>query len=48
MFEALGGVVGRAVLEYDGLENLSEGPIALQAHDTGRWTEYKYILVRWI
>jgi hypothetical protein len=39
-------VNGDTVLEYDKLENLSAGPIALQAHDTGRWTEYKHILVR--
>ena len=37
---------GDTVLEYDRLENLDEGPIELQAHDTGRWTEYKHILVR--
>ncbi len=39
-------VNGDTVLEYDKLENLSAGPIALQAHGTGRWTEYKHILVR--
>jgi len=37
---------GESVLEYDRLENLDEGPIELQAHDAGRWTEYKHILVR--
>ena len=37
---------GETVLEYDRLENLEEGPIELQAHDAGRWTEYKQILVR--
>ena len=37
---------GETVLEYDKLENLEEGPIELQAHDAGRWTEYKHILVR--
>jgi hypothetical protein len=38
---------GDTVLEYDRLEgNRSAGPIALQAHDVGRWTEYKHILVR--
>jgi hypothetical protein len=37
---------GETVLEYDRLENLEEGPIELQAHDPGRWTEYKHILVR--
>jgi hypothetical protein len=37
---------GDTVLDYDKLDNLDEGPIELQAHDTGRWTEYKHILVR--
>jgi hypothetical protein len=37
---------GETVLEYDKLDNLEEGPIELQAHDLGRWTEYKHILVR--
>lgn len=37
---------GETVLEYDGLENLATGPIELQAHDVGRWTQYKRILVR--
>ena len=37
---------GETVLEYDRLENLEEGPIELQAHDPGRWTEYKHLLVR--
>jgi hypothetical protein len=37
---------GETVLEYDRLENLEEGPIELQAHDAGRWTEYKHILIR--
>jgi 3-keto-disaccharide hydrolase len=37
---------GDTVLEYDGLVTPNEGPIALQAHDAGRWTEYKHILVR--
>ena len=35
---------GETVMEYDRLENLEEGPIELQAHDAGRWTEYKQIL----
>ena len=39
-------VNGETVMEYDRLENLEEGPIELQAHDAGRWTEYKHILVR--
>ncbi len=37
---------GETVTEYDRLDNLEEGPIELQAHDAGRWTEYKHILVR--
>jgi hypothetical protein len=37
---------GQTVLEYDRLENLEEGPLELQAHDAGRWTEYKHILIR--
>jgi hypothetical protein len=37
---------GETVLEYDRLENLEEGPVELQAHDAGRWTEYKRILIR--
>ena len=37
---------GDTVMEYDRLDNLEEGPIELQAHDAGRWTEYKHILVR--
>jgi Domain of Unknown Function (DUF1080) len=37
---------GETVLEYGHLENLEEGPIELQAHDSGRFTEYKHILVR--
>lgn len=37
---------GDTVLEYEGLETLNEGPIALQAHDVGRWTEYKHVFVR--
>jgi hypothetical protein len=37
---------GETVLDYDGLENLGQGPIELQAHSANRWTEYKQILVR--
>ena len=37
---------GDTVLDYNQLDNLEEGPIELQAHDTGRWTEYKHIAVR--
>ena len=44
--ECLVRINGETVLEYDRLDNLEEGPIELQAHDAGRWTEYKQILVR--
>jgi hypothetical protein len=37
---------GETVTEYGRLENLDEGPIELQAHDAGRYTEYKQIVVR--
>ncbi len=37
---------GETVTEYARLENLDEGPIELQAHDAGRFTDYKQILVR--
>jgi hypothetical protein len=37
---------GETVTEYARLENLDEGPIELQAHDAGRFTDYKHILVR--
>ncbi len=37
---------GETVLEYDGLENLEEGHIELQAHQANSWLEYKRILVR--
>jgi hypothetical protein len=39
-------VNGDTVLEYDGLENLAEGPIELQAHAPGKWTEFKQIRVK--
>ena len=37
---------GDTVLEYDRLENLREGPIELQAHENGKWTEYKHLVIR--
>ena len=37
---------GDTVLEYEGLENLEAGRIELQAHDTGKWIEYKEIKIR--
>lgn len=39
-------VNGDTVLEYAGLDVPTPGPIALQAHGPGRWTEYKHIQVR--
>lgn len=36
---------GDTVMEYDKLEDLDAGGIALQAHQAGRWVEYKNILV---
>jgi len=37
---------GDTVLEYDGLDNVEAGRIELQAHDAGRWIEYKEIKIR--
>jgi hypothetical protein len=37
---------GETIVEYDKLDNLDEGPIELQAHEMGKWTEYKNILIR--
>jgi hypothetical protein len=37
---------GETVTEYGELDNLEAGPIELQAHDVGRWTEYKQVVVR--
>lgn len=37
---------GETVLEYDKLERLEPGFIELQAHQAGRWIEYKEVLVR--
>jgi len=39
-------VDGETVLEYDRLENLEPGFIELQAHQNGRWMEYKDIKVK--
>lgn len=39
-------VNGDTVLEYDQLENLSEGHIELQAHSPGLWTEFKAVRIR--
>jgi hypothetical protein len=37
---------GENVMEYDRLENLDSGHIELQAHQPGRWLEYKHIWIR--
>lgn len=37
---------GEDVLEYEGLENLEEGHIELQAHQADAWLEYKEIRLR--
>ena len=37
---------GDTVLEYEGLENLEAGRIELQAHDAGKWIEYKEVKIR--
>jgi hypothetical protein len=34
------------VLEYEGLENVEPGRLELQAHDAGKWIEYKQVKVR--
>lgn len=39
-------VNGDDVLEYDQLENLEEGPLQLQAHQPGTWTEFKQIRIK--
>jgi hypothetical protein len=37
---------GETIVEYDHLDNLDEGAVELQAHEMGKWTEYKKILIR--
>jgi hypothetical protein len=37
---------GENVLEYDRMDNLKAGPIELQAHDRGKWTQFKQIRIR--
>jgi Domain of Unknown Function (DUF1080) len=37
---------GENVVEYDQLENLDPGRILLQAHETGKWIEYKQIRIK--
>jgi len=36
---------GETVLEYDHMDNLEEGFIELQAHQPGRWTEFKQVRI---
>ncbi|HLJ51291.1 MAG TPA: DUF1080 domain-containing protein [Bryobacteraceae bacterium] len=37
---------GENVLEYDAMENTEEGFIELQAHQAGRWTEFKGLRIK--
>ena len=37
---------GEDVVEYHELENLDPGRIMLQAHQNGRWIEYKQIRIK--
>lgn len=37
---------GENVLEYDGLENVSEGLIELQAHHEGTWAEFRRVRIK--
>ena len=37
---------GDTVMEYEGLQNLEAGRVELQAHDAGKWIEYKQIKIR--
>ena len=39
-------VDGETVVDHRGLKNLATGPIAIQAHQTGKWIEYKEIRIR--
>jgi hypothetical protein len=43
---ALVRINGETVLEYDKLEDTETGHIELQAHQAGRWIEYKQIRIR--
>jgi len=44
--ECLVRINGETVLEHNQLEVLDEGNIELQAHQAGRWTEFKHVLIR--
>ena len=37
---------GETVLEYHDMDNLEEGYIELQAHDAGRWTQFKQMRIK--
>jgi hypothetical protein len=37
---------GENVMEYDALQDVQEGHIELQAHQLGRWTEFKQIRIK--
>ena len=37
---------GETVLEYDDLKDLEPGHIELQAHQAGRWLEFKRVRIR--
>lgn len=37
---------GENVMEYNDMDNLAEGYIELQAHDPGRWTQFKQIRIK--
>ena len=39
-------VNGETVTEYNALDRLGDGHILLQAHQVGRWIEYKDVRVR--
>jgi hypothetical protein len=41
--ECMVRVDGQTIMMYDKLENIGEGHIELQAHQAGRWTEFKRI-----
>jgi hypothetical protein len=43
---ALRAILRENLVEYDRLENLKEGHIELQAHQAGKWLEYKHIWVK--
>jgi hypothetical protein len=44
--ECIVRVNGDTVVEYDKLEKMEAGPIMLQAHQAGKWIEYKEVKVK--